>query len=400
MKKHFIVYLKRFLKISPYVMLLCLVLFASVGAVFFGYKDSVENREESKKLNVGISGDIGDNTFFSALKAVTTLDSFRYSVEIHELSEKEASKKLSSGQLSAYVVFPDGFISSALRGEITPVKFVTRTDDSVLVNMLKKEITRIIEDVLLSSQRGIFAVEELLYDTDNKSILSTHLNEINLKYIKLVLTREGMYDCRELGVSSGVGIMEHFFGGISVLFLFVSVLSYASVLIKKDNSLSLVSSSRGVGALKQTVAEFLALLSNFALIALVIITVFFLLSGLKNEEGFFLRFIPAVILIAALSCAFNMFLFEVSGNIVTGIILQFFTTLFLSYMSGCLYPIFALPEGLQKAAAFIPTGSARCLLEESFSYGLSLESLLFVIGYTVLFVILAALTRRCKMSKL
>ena len=107
-------------------------------------------------------------------------------------------------------------------------------------------------------------------------------------------------------------------------------------------------------------------------------------------------FLPAT----ALVCAFNMFIFEITDKIVTGILLQFFSSLFLSYMSGCLYPIDALPSTLQRVAPYLPTGSIRMWLECVLADLVNLERVLGVAFYTVLFLILASIVRSVRARRL
>ena len=42
-----------------------------------------------------------------------------------EMEEKEAQKKLVTGEIAAYIVMPDGFVTAALKGEVIPIKYVT-----------------------------------------------------------------------------------------------------------------------------------------------------------------------------------------------------------------------------------------------------------------------------------
>ena len=75
-----------------------------------------------------------------------------------------------------------------------------------------------------------------------------------------------------------------------------------------------------------------------------------------------LYLIPVIVMLSA----FNLMLFEISKNVVSGVLLHFFSTLLLCYISGCLYPIYAFPEIIQKLDYILPTGIARANLSSAF----------------------------------
>ena len=106
----------------------------------------------------------------------------------------------------------------------------------------------------------------------------------------------------------------------------------------------------------------------------------------------FLKILPVI----ALTSAFNVFLFEIANDIVSGVLLQFFATLSLCYVTGCMYPIYAFPKVVQRISPFLPTGIARgyligCITEET-----SVTNLLGVIVYFVLFFGAAAAVKQYK----
>ena len=100
--------------------------------------------------------------------------------------------------------------------------------------------------------------------------------------------------------------------------------------------------------------------------------------------------LPAIVLI----CSMQFFLYELTSNIISAVLLQILSVVALSYASGLLYPLYSMPEAVQKIAGFLPTGVA-------FNYvaGLLTDSPVLpviLLYYTLLFVSLAIFVRRIK----
>jgi len=116
-----------------------------------------------------------------------------------------------------------------------------------------------------------------------------------------------------------------------------------------------------------------------------------------NPSSFGMFNVPELIAlllpIAVMFSAFDLMMFELSGNIVSGLMLHFFAALSLCFISGCMYPIYAFPNVIEKLAAFLPTGIARELL--SVGFGGTFKPLAFcgLFVYALIFYMIALLIR-------
>ena len=52
-------------------------------------------------------------------------------------------------------------------------------------------------------------------------------------------------------------------------------------------------------------------------------------------------------------------LYTLSGDLVGGVLLQFFLGVAMCFVSGCLYPVYFFPESVQHLAQYLPAGLAR-----------------------------------------
>ena len=105
--------------------------------------------------------------------------------------------------------------------------------------------------------------------------------------------------------------------------------------------------------------------------------------------------IPVILLIASIS----LLIFELTDNLISGVLYHFFLTMSLCYISGCLYPIFAFPEIVQKISVFLPTGVARDVLGGALVGTQSILSLSLIPVYSLLFYFLTVLVRNRKLTK-
>ena len=86
------------------------------------------------------------------------------------------------------------------------------------------------------------------------------------------------------------------------------------------------------------------------------------------------------------------------SDLIGGVLMQFFVTLALCFVSGCLYPITFFPDAVQKLAKFLPTGIARMQIGNCILGCVSWETILPLLGFGCLFLGGAVLIRRFKVA--
>jgi hypothetical protein len=178
------------------------------------------------------------------------------------------------------------------------------------------------------------------------------------------------------------------------------------IYVKKDYALNRLLLSRGCSTFKQIIFEYSAHLLAMVLQVVMIIAV--VLVAIKYmpafDNGIFkniatdliFKIVPVVIMLAA----FNIMMFELSSNIVSSLLIHFFTSIALCYITGCMYPIYALPKALINLSAFLPTGMARSYLASSFTMDDSYNNLLGLIAYSVAFLMISWLIRYRKTARI
>ena len=391
MKRYFISQFKRGLRLIPGLIIVSVLLFACLGVVFSAVMNSAET-ENQTRYKIGMAGTVGDTYLELGLAALQMMDATRYSLEIVAMEEKEAAAALAKGEISAYVVIPEGFMDAAMSGKLMPISFVSEANTASFTTFLKDEITDIVEDIVLASQKGSFGIGNALYDSGNSHLAGKHANDSTIEYVKYVLYRGQVYEVSTLGISSELTLSQYLLCGLCVLLFLLCSLPLAPFLIKRDLSLEQVLWAKGCTPTRQILQEgsvyFLFLLIPGCLL-LVTLAQMHMLS--------YSVFFTALPVFFALS-AMMFFLFQLSRDYISGTLLPFFVSISLAFVSGCIYPVYFFPVALQKLSAYLPTSLARNQLSACLTGKSSTEATALLLLYGIAFLLLSILLRRKKLA--
>ena len=409
MKTYFSLQWKRSMRVFPFVLIVTLVLFAALAVMLSGLMNTYHNSEENAVFKVGVTGDTDNEVLQLALIAFQSFDESRFSVEFIEMESAAADTALQRGAISAYLELPDNFIENAMRGEMEPMYFVTSAGANNVVNIFKNEITVLVTDVVISSQQGSFGLQEALDDNDVAGNHGDWINALAIEYADLILKRAEALTISELGISEGMRTSEYYLCGMTLLFLMLLGLPFVAVYGRQDRSLNVLLLSRGVSGIRQLYDEWRShFLSLVCLVAVVFVPVVVLSATIVNPTlqmltpDEWLIYTALFIPVLAMAAAFNLFVFEIGGNIVSGALLHFFAVLCMCYVSGCFYPVYTFPRAVQMVEQFLPTGVARETLAFALSEGTQTAlppALIGVAAYGLLFFFAAWLVRMYKLRR-
>jgi hypothetical protein len=283
-------------------------------------------------------------------------------------------------------------MEAAFAGNIMPIDFVSAANASNFTTFIKEEISAMVSDVVLSSQKGSFGVGNALTSAGKGHLAGKHTGNSSIEYVKYILNRGKVYKATALGISSELSLHTYLLCGLSVLFLLLCSLPFASYLIKKDLALERILWTRGCTPSRQILCEWLVYFL-FQLIPCV-----FLLYILAQTQALtpcaFLLVLPAFLALSAMS----FFLFSLSRDMTSGVLLPFFVSISLAFVSGCMYPVYFFPVFLQKLSAHLPTGLARTQISACLTGETVPETSLLLILYSIGFLMLSILVRRRKLQ--
>lgn len=380
------------LRILPPILLVAALLFGCVIVAYGAVQELDEDSGKTTKFRVGVVGTAGDMYLQLGFKALQSLDSSRFAVELVEMDEQEAELAMRKGKLSAFIVIPDGFLDAALRGEIIPVKFVCSTASLNLVTLLKDELTQVIETLLLESQKGTYgawgAMEENGLDGNQL------INDISIEYAEFVFDRSNMYRASRIMAFDGLGLDGYLISGFCVMLFMLICLTFAPAMIRRDHALSRMLSAYRRPVFFQVVCDFAAYFLGLICVIGIALLVAVSLSWCNVTCQVILRGLAVVFCLAAMS----FLMYEIASDLISGVLLQFFMILALCFVSGCLYPITFFPDNLQKLAGFLPTGLARVQVANSMLGISSRVVMIALLGYGCFFFAGSMLVRKLKVA--
>lgn len=392
----------------PSALFFALLLFGSIAAMGKLIHTINSDGEEKMPVKVVVVGDISNPFLQFGFNLVTKMDVSLMEMQIEFRTEEEAYQMLQREEASLYVRVPDGFVAAINRGENMKVQIVSGSGQKNLNSFIVREAADAGSVYITASQSAIFAMQHFLTEKGLTDHFWEYTNALNVRYFDYVLDRHSMARTEELGYGEHLSLNAYYFCGLSILALLLLGMVCSPFLIGRQRDFHRMLASRGLGAVKQVAAEYLAFLiamcGCFALI-------FVMAGGLVFAGGFhipewsedgidtILRFgtslFPAVCMIAAL----QYLLYEIVSGTVTKLILQFVGAIEMGYVSGCLYPSNFFPEGLQKVGQILPSGTALLYAQQCLTGQSRMRAGVLLVMETVLFLGAAVLLRRHKLSR-
>ena len=395
--KYFLLQLKKLGKFSPFVLGVFCFFAITLCLIIWGILDKNQKNPNQQKIKVGVVAESDFAQYGMGINILESMDEISQILEFELMSKSAAKTALEKGDIGAYLVFPAGFVDAIFSGDVKPVDFVTNYGAGGLVLMLKEELTKGVSTLLEEAQKGVYGIQFLLDDNGFYRYSYKYLNEMNLEYISIILDRDSFYELKEIGISKGLNIVEYIICGLVIFALFLFALPFCVVFIKKDYSINQLLKERELSPFRQILLENLAFfLFFFSFLIVLLIVIFVPVSKIFSS---FLSVVFALIPLVILIVCFAKFIFEVSGNLLNGSLLYFFSTLILCYFGGCFYPISTFPEFFQNIASWLPSGIAL-------NYGASLlkgktivPELFGLLGYSVAFLAFTIFYRQLKIKE-
>ena len=276
--------------------------------------------EQNNRFQIGVVGETDNRFFEMGISAVQTFDTSRFSIEVVLVDEETAKKELREGKLSAFVVIPDGFTQAIEYGRILPISYYTTQSSLDVTAIMKDEITAVISDFLKESQKGVFAVADLLDENGYESISNREMNELNIEYIDFILDRSKMYKTDSTGVSSGLSMVEYLIIGLTVTFACIFIIPFACLFVKEDRSFIKLFHASGRSITAQISAEYSSLLIGYlSVFAVITAAVAVGVKEFKPDLSVLgaidlVKLAIGMIPVTALISALAFFVFELAGN--------------------------------------------------------------------------------------
>lgn len=400
--------LKRVKKMLPSALIFALLLFVGIVAIGKLIQTLNSDGEEKSPVKIVLVGDVSNPYLQFGLNIVAKMDVALMEAEIAFHTEEEARRMLQKEELSLYVKIPEGFVDSINSGENIKAKIVSGSGQKNLNSFVIKEAADAGSVYITASQSAIFAMQHYLIQNGFTEHFWEYSDELNIRYFEYVLDRHSLVQTEELGYGENLSLTAYYFCGLCILTLLLLGMVCSPFLIGRERDFHRMLASKGLGAMKQVAAEYLAFL---VAMCVCFSLVFLMAVGLAFSGSFHIPeweresvwkifcfgaiLFPTVCMIAAL----QYLLYEIVPGTVTKLILQFVGAIGMGYVSGCFYPASFFPEKLRLLGEIIPSGTALSYVQQCIRGQFAWGPGALLISETVLFLGVAAWVRKHNLGR-
>lgn len=350
--------------------------------------------ESRQKLKLAITGDASDDFFQLGINVLEEMDASRYTVEFVQMDEASAKRALENQEISGYLLIPDQFVQSVMSGENKKITVVVGYGRYDVATLLVEELAKIVSSMITESQAGIYAYTDWARANGADENLNEDVLRLNLEYFNIILPRNNMYAMDTPDSQAVISLGGYYFSAVFLLLFMFMGITGAPIMIRKDRSLYQLMAVRGCGSISQVLSEYGA----WCLLMLVFYVIISVGAGILEK---FLRVIPeldggswaeraeifaAMALMIPVLAAMHFFLYQLTGNLIGGVLLGFCVYMGLGYLSGCFYPLSFFPETVQEVSNVLPPGLIMEYIQDLLTGTAVGSSILGLAAWTLVFL--------------
>lgn len=332
---------------------------------------------------------------------VTNMTQISDAISFVFTDEKTAMEKLEEGQLMAVLVIPEDTADGILHGKNKPIQVVF-PENSGFEAILLKEVADAASTLLSSSQAGIYSIRDFYNGHDASSHRKDAINRMNLKYINFAATGMNMFDSEEVIATGHIPLMAYYISGALVLFMLLLGMNCYSFIKRMPpdttKRLSLSGSPLILQGLSEYIAIVLIMLTAIAVIIIPAILIMNIFGMSLSITGIFalLLIIPVFVL---LSAALIYFVSQITVHNMNRIMITFFLSLTMCFISGCFIPSVMLPDSIQLISYFLPARHMMDMAANMLSGSFDIRALLASAAYAVLLLMLSIFCSHIRLRK-
>lgn len=320
------------------------------GTIAFSASKMLYGDKALGKISVGVVLPEDDKLASMAMSMVSSLDSVESLCEFLYVQEEDGEGLLKRGEIFALMEIPEGLIQGIMNGSNTPIT-IKFPKNAGLEASVFKELTEAGTSILGTAQAGIYGADEFLTMHKMESSISQAEKDLNSIFMKYALTRESYFKMEKVSASGDVPVVVFYGISAAVLVLLLMGIPAAPMVRPYTRVMEQKLYLLGIGRVKRTAVR----TSTLACLLLLISGVPFfwcLLNGYVTPHA---TSILMWILICTAVSGWILFLYELAGNMVAGILLVFFSTAVMLFLSGGIVPGVFLPEAVGSLGKWLPS---------------------------------------------
>lgn len=355
-KTYMILQIKRIWKDIPYILAGATVLMFLIGTVVFCADKLLYQQEDTPKLRLG--GVLLKDDKFGAMagEMLESMDSVKNLCQVsYYYDEEEALELLRRGKLDVLIVLHEGYYKEILYGIDNPIVIYLsdRTADSVELFRLMSETG---SQILNSAQMSSVAVQEYCLNHDLAEVASDLGRAMDDENMALFFKRSVMFKIEDTSATGKLSTTEYY--GITAVLLFLMLLSIpcARYMSAQPEDVGRLLVRENLSVTKQLFSEWVALFSGYSIISLFFGALGILLVKVvwKIDILQLWNLVLSTIIMIIFLTALTILVYEVTGEVLAGVICNLLIAIVGLYFSGALVPVSFLPDGVVMIGRYLP----------------------------------------------
>lgn len=346
---------------------LCLILLLT-GSYFLLYQLYSTKQQEQSIIQIGITAEPDEPYLDWMIQTIESMKDLKYSCHFEFVSEAEGMKRLQSGDYTALFLIPPDYIRSLIDGDEAILRIRFRRGQTSIADFLVKELGNAASQIMLDTQAGIYAMQDLYRENHWQNMSKDELS-LNIRYLQKVLNRREIYAYEEILATGTTADRTHYFAVAILSFLTALGFTCTAVLHREPNILIEKLHQSGLRHWQQILAKEIAMILCFGgihlLLSILLSALSPRISGMdnllhQNTSGLHTVFLTgsklfAILPVLLVICAYILWIYEISPNNMSSILLLFISFICFAYLSGYFYPLSYLPDSIQRISAYLPT---------------------------------------------
>lgn len=347
---------------------LCLILLL-IGSYFLLYQLYSENRQENSRIQIGITADPEEPYLDWMIQTIESMKDLKHSCHFEYVSEAEGMKHLQSGRYTALFLIPPDYIRSLIDGEEAILRIRFCQGQTTIADFLVKELGNAASQIMLDTQAGIYAMQDLYRENHWQNMSKDELS-LNIRYLQKVLNRREIFRYEEISAAGAATDRTHYFT-VAILCFFTALGFTCTAVLHRESHVFLDKLHHcGLRYWQQILAKETAMFLCFGGIYLFLSILLAALSPQissmddllhqNTDSSLHAMFLTgskllAIIPVLFVICTYILWIYEISPNNMSSILLLFVSFICLAYLSGYFYPLCYLPDSIRQISVYLPT---------------------------------------------
>lgn len=380
------------------------LIFLVSAVAFCGNKflyGALSEMSSENKFPVGIIMEDESKLAKTVSDALLNMRAVNENLDIKFTEKETAIEMLKDGEIIAAIHIPEDTAHNIVTGTNTPMTIIF-PENSGFEAVIIKELADSVTTMLGSAQAGIYSIYDFYNENETADHIDDALLRMNLKYINIAATGNGMFDKTVVTATGSVPLMTYYICGALVLFILLFGINCFNCRLSLSSYSSKRLSLSGTSLIGQGLSSYISTaLGQLTAIAIVATPAVFIMKmfKLKLEGPAVMGLILTIPIFILISSAFVYLISSITEYVTGQIMITFFVTIIMCFISGCFIPTAMLPDILKIISKFMPAYYMINFSSSFLSGSFDVNSLIISLGFAIILFLLGLLVSYQKRRK-